>query len=481
MSRTSRSIRGRCVALAAVTAGVSWLTGGPAMAKDGALADACRAQSHDITGRDVTGHDATGRDLTGGLTTLPAAGVLSIADAAGAAAGQGRNSLPTGPATVARTVPGPAALPAVPGPRTLPGTMPGAATGAAPGAAKAAPAVPGGTTALPAPAGAKTLPADATTLSAPAKAVSAPVHNAVAGATAVSEPRRAPAVPVADAKTLFPARSTVPLLAAAPAKPSAANACAPQALRTAPAAQEREHPVAQGHQKKSHRHPKPQDEQAGPASRGDSAQGSMPQKPTAQKPGAQKPEAQKPGAQKPEARNQGTQGAFAPQGEFHSTSSQSGASGQKQSTQTFPVKDRRHRKAHHPHRQPGVVAPAQAADQSAKQGAKQSADQAAPQAGQAGRPMTGTRNASLPEGERKKGAKDKRQRNDDARGRGTAAAVQPDAADGRHVPRLRPREYPKAASRQQNGDITAPAALTKATGTRAVTDFATATGKKLLP
>ncbi|MBB2744536.1 UNVERIFIED_ORG: hypothetical protein FHR35_004385 [Microbispora rosea subsp. rosea] len=459
---------------------MSWLTGGPAMAKDGALADACRAQSNDITSRDVTG-----RDLTGGLTTLPAAGVLSIADMAGAAAGQGRNSLPSGPATVARTVPGPAALPAVPGPRTLPGTMPsaatGAATGAAPGAAKAAPAVPGGTTALPAPAGAKTLPADATTLSAPAKAVSAPVHNAVAGATAVSEPRRAPAVPAADAKTLFPARSTVPLLAAAPAKPSAANACVPQALRTAPAAQEREHPVAQGHQKKSHRHPKPQDEQAGSASRGDSAQGSVPQKPGAQKPGAQNSGAQKPGAQKPEARNQGTQGAFAPQGEFHSTSSQSGASGQKQSTQTFPVKDRRHRKAHHPHKQPGVVAPAQAADRSAKQSAKQSADQAAPQAGQAGRPMTGTRNASLPEGERKKGAKDKRQRNDDARGRGTAAAVQPDAADGRHVPRLLPREYPKAASRQQNGDITAPAALTKATGTRAVTDFATATGKKLLP
>ncbi|GAB3882738.1 hypothetical protein GCM10027612_13740 [Microbispora bryophytorum subsp. camponoti] len=57
--------------------------------------------------------------------------------------------------------------------------------------------------------------------------------------------------------------------------------------------------------------------------------------------------------------------------------------------------------------------------------------------------------------------------------------VLPDAADGRHVPRL--REYPKAASHQQNGDITAPAALTKATGTRAVTDFAAAAGKKLLP
>ncbi|TQS25694.1 hypothetical protein [Microbispora sp. KK1-11] len=455
---------------------MSWLTGGPAMAKDGALADACRAQSHDATGRDVTSHDVAGRDLTGGLTTLPAAGVLSIADAAGAAAGQGRNSLPTGSSTVARTVPGPAALPAVPGPRTLPGAMPGAA----PGAAKAAPAVPGGTTALPAPADAKTLPADATTLSAPAKAVSAPVHNAVAGATTVSEPRRAPAVPAADAKTLFPARSTVPLLAVAPAKPSTANTCAPQALRTAPAAHEREHPLAQGHQKKTHRHPKPQDEPAGSASRGDSAQASVPQKPGAQKPAAQKPGAQKPGAQnsgaqRPEARNQGAQGALASQGESHSTSSQSAASGQEQSTQTFPVKDRRHRKAHHPRKQPGAMAPAQAANQAADQ----SANQPAPRAGQAGRPVTGTRNASLPEGERKKEAKDKRHRNDDARGRSAAAGVQPDAADGRHVPRL--REYPKAASRQQNGDITAPAALTKATGTRAVTDFATATGKKLLP
>ncbi|MEU7885861.1 hypothetical protein AB0B54_10200 [Microbispora bryophytorum] len=473
MSRTSRSIRGRCVALAAVTAGVSWLTGGPAMAKDGALADACRAQS-----RDVTSHDVTGRDLSGGVTTLPAAGVLSIADAAGAAAGQGHNSLPTGPAVLTRTIPGPTALPAVPGPRALPGTMPGAASGAAAGAApsvaKAAPAAPRTTTALPAPAGVKTLPADATTLSAPAKAISAPVQNAVAGATAVSEPRRAPAAPAADARTLFPARSTVPLLATAPAKPGTANACAPQALRTAPAAQERKHPEAQGHQKKNHRNPKPQDQPAGSASRGDSAQGSVPQNPGAQNPGARNPEARNPGARNPEARNpearnpgapnQGAQGSLASQGESHSHSSQSGASGQEQSTKTFPVKDRRHRKAHHPRKQPGAMAPGQAANQSA---------------GQAGRPLTGTRNASLPEGERKKGAKDKRQRNDGASGQGTAMGVLPDAADGRHVPRL--REYPKAASHRQNGDITAPAALTKATGTRAVTDFAAAAGKKLLP
>lgn len=415
MSRTSRSIRGRCVALAAVTAGVSWLTGGAAMAKGGALADACRTQSGDVTGRDVTG-----RDVTGGLTTLaPAAGVLSIADAAGAAAGQGRNSLPTGPATTTRPVP--AALPAVPGPRTLPAvpgprTLPGAMTGAAPSAAKAA-----------------------------------------------------PAVPAADAKTLFPARSTVPLLAVAPAKPSDANACA-AALRTAPVAHEREHPATQGHPKKGHRHPKPEGEPAGAPSRGDAARGTLSQNPGAQNPGAQntsprRPEARKPGAQKPEAQNQGTQGTLTPEGVSNSNSSQSAASGQEQSTRTFPARDRRHRKVHHPHK-PGLVPPAQAANQ-------------AGQAGQTGRPASGTRNASLPEGERKKGAKDGRQRPDGARG--TAPVVRTDAADGRHVPRMQPREYPKAATRGQNGDITAPAALTKATGTRAVTELADATGKKLLP
>ncbi|MEV4456708.1 hypothetical protein [Microbispora sp. NPDC049633] len=438
MSRTSRSIRGRCVALAAVTAGVSWLTGGAAMAKGGALADACRTQSGDVTGRDVTGRDVPGRDVpgrdvTGGLTTLaPAAGVLSIADAAGAAAGQGRNSLPTGPATTTRSVP--AALPAVPGPRTLPAvpgprTLPGAMTGAAPSAAKAA-----------------------------------------------------PAVPAADAKTLFPARSTVPLLAVAPAKPSDANACAP-ALRTAPAAHEREHPATQGHPKKGHRHPKPEGEPAGAPSRGDAARGTLSQNPGAQNPGGQnpgaqnpgaqntsprRPEARKPGAQKPEAQNQGTQGTLTPEGVSNSNSSQSAASGQEQSTRTFPARDRRHRKGHHP-RKPGLVPPAQAANQANQAG----------QAGQAGRPASGTRNASLPEGERKKGAKDGRQRPDGARG--TAPVVRTDAADGRHVPRMQPREYPKAATRGQNGDITAPAALTKATGTRAVTDLADATGKKLLP
>ncbi|WP_147943010.1 hypothetical protein [Microbispora sp. CSR-4] len=460
MSRTSRSIRGRCVALAAVTAGVSWFAGGPAMAKDGALADACRAQAHNMTARGVTGHDVTGRDLTSGLTSLPAAGVLSIADAAGAAAGQGHNSLPTGSATVARTLPAPAALPAVPGPRTLPNT----ATGA--------------TAALPAPASAtKTLPTDATTLSAPAKAVTAPVHGAAAGAAAVAD-RRAAAVPATDANSLFPVRSAVPLLATAPAKPSAANGCAQQALRTAPAAREREHPVAQGHPKKSHRNPKPQDQQAGANSRGSAPQQPGTQQPGTQKPGSQQAGTQKAGAQKPgqrpEGRNQGnqgnqgapgSQGALAPQGVSHSTSSQSGASSQEQITKTFPVKDRRHRKAHHPRKQPGAAAPAQAANQ----------------AGQAGRPMPGTRNTALAEGERVKKAKDKRQRDDAARGRGPAVGVAPDLADGRHVPRLRPREYPRAASHQPNGDITAPAALAKVTGTNAVTDFAATTGKKLLP
>ncbi|WP_432928796.1 hypothetical protein ACQPZZ_03260 [Microbispora sp. CA-135349] len=461
---------------------MSWLTGGPAMAKAGALADACRTQSRDVTSHDVTSHDVTGRDLPGGLSTLaPAAGVLSIADTAGAAAGQGHNSLPTGFVTATRTtrtVPGPAALPAVPGPRTLPGPVAGAVAGAAPGGAKALPVVPGGAAAL---------PADAKTLSAPAQAVSAPVRNAVSGTTAIPAPRRAPAAPATDAKTLFPSRSTVPLLAVAPARPGATGTCPQEALRTAPAAKEREHPVTQERPKKSHRRTKPGGEPVDAASRGDSPQGrASSQNPVSQNPASQnsasqnrvshqpetnKPETHKRGAQKPEAQNQGPQGVTAPLGTSTNSSSQSGASGQKQSTQTFPARDHRHRKAQHPHKQPGNPAPAQAANQAANQ---------AGQTGQAGRPSTGTRNASLPQGERKE-AKDKRQRHDGERGRETSAAVRPDTADGRHVPRLQPREHPKAAARRQNDDITAPAALTKATGTRAVTDFAAATGKKLLP
>lgn len=385
------------------------------MAKDGALADACRTLS---------------RDVAKPPALAPATGVLSIADAAGAAAGQGRSSLPSGSAT--GTVPGPVPLPAIPGPRTLPGS----ASGAVPGA-------------LPLPSNAKILP-DAKTLSAPTQAVTAPVHNAVADATAIAEPRRLPTGSAADAKTLFPARSAVPLLAASPDRPANANACTPQqALRTAPA--DRQAPA-----KKERRHPKPE--------HGEAARGS------GQNPGAQKAGAQKAGAQKPEARNQGTQGALTPQGESRSTSSQSGASGQEQSTQTFPAKERRHRKSHHPRKQPGVVPPAQTAPQNAGRQAAQTA--------QAG-----------PQGERKKAAKDKRQRHDGTRvretegtrARGADMGVRPDVADGRHVPRLQPREYPKAASQHPIGDITAPAALTKVTGANAVTDLATATGKKLLP
>ncbi|GGO13770.1 hypothetical protein GCM10010116_27810 [Microbispora rosea subsp. aerata] len=438
---------------------MSWLTGGPAMAKDGALADACRAHS-----RDVRGHDRTG-----GLTTLaPASGVLSIADAAGMAAGQGHKSLPS----ATRTIPGPAALPAVPGPRTLPSPVNSAVSGVA----KTAPAV-GGTAlptpanvktlpapvdaktlpapvdakTLPAPVGAKTLPTDVKTISAPAQTVTAPVHTVVSGTKTIAEPRRVPALPAADAKTLFPSRSTVPLLAAAPAKPANPNACKPQALRTGPDAEKRERSAAEGHPKKNHR-PRPEGAAEGPASRGDSAHGRAAHKPDSRKPGAQ---------------NQAPQDATAPSSTSNSSSYQSGASGQEQSTETFPVRDRRHRK--HPHKQHGATAPGQAANQSANQ------------AGQAGRPKAGMQNSSLPEGERKKGAKDKRRRHDGERGRGIAPAVQPDAADGKHVPRLLPREYPAAATRRPNGDITAPAVLSRATDTRAVTDLAASTGKKLLP
>ncbi|MFC0865236.1 hypothetical protein ACFHYQ_23355 [Sphaerimonospora cavernae] len=112
MSRTTRSRRGRCIALAAVTAGVSWLTTGPAMAGpasaagDGATAAlVCGSESGSkqaasnptsLTPDGLTLHELTPSDLT---TLAPAAGVLSITDAAGAAAGQGMRSLPDRPAT----------------------------------------------------------------------------------------------------------------------------------------------------------------------------------------------------------------------------------------------------------------------------------------------------------------------------------------------------------------------------------------------
>jgi len=85
MSRTSRSMRGRCVVLAAVTAGVSWLATGHAMADGTTMTDACKPHN---------------QSSPANLNTLtPPSGVLSIADTAGAAAAHGLPSMPGRPAT----------------------------------------------------------------------------------------------------------------------------------------------------------------------------------------------------------------------------------------------------------------------------------------------------------------------------------------------------------------------------------------------
>lgn len=481
------------MALAALTAGVSWLTGGPAMAKGGALADACRSQSpdaasRDLTSRDVTSGDVTSRDVTGGLATLaPAAGVLSIADAAGAAAGQGRNALPGRPdaASATRAVPGLGGRPAVP-------------------------AVPGAGAALPAPAGAKAITAPVSGGAVPGSRVpgSTVPGSTVPGSTVPGSavPGAAKAVPAAlpgtDSRGLFPARSAMPLLAVAPAKPSVSNkVCVPQspeALRTAPAGQERLHPITQAQPKGHQRHPRPEGSQADPARpHSGSAQGlvgrnpegrtSTGRHPGGQNPGGQNSGAQNSGAQNPGAQNSGTQnpqgsdtqnqgmpGNLKPQGGAHSDSGQSFASGQEQSS-TSTTTPRRHRKTHRHPKQQGVAAPGQAAGRAAKHPANQAADQA-------GHPLAGSQTAA---GGQKNAAKRGRQRHDEAvqpagpQGRRAAPVVQTDAANDRRVPRLQPREYPKA--HPQSGDITAPAALRKATDTRTVTELARTTGKQLLP
>ncbi|MBO4273834.1 hypothetical protein, partial [Microbispora triticiradicis] len=356
MSRTSRSIRGRCAALAAVTAGVSWLTWGTAMAKDGASSDACRPRSHDATGRDATGHDitdqgvtrheiarreATDRDVRSVPATLaPAAGVLSIADAAGSAAGQGHRSLPGRPVPDP-AVPGVAAkpvLPALTAPRALPGTssartltglvprtgnapaagaapvrVPGAvggrATGIPVGGAAGVPGAVGGATGVPGAVGGATTPAAAGVpakslpvglaaapsaakpisagtsvlpsstkpislgtsalpsatkpLAAGASALSSPARSLTAPAATVAGSRVPAAAPVANSGTLLPARSAVPLLAVAPARPSASDAAcppqAPQGLRGERAEQERVRPLTEG-RPRARRHPRPEEE-----------------------------------------------------------------------------------------------------------------------------------------------------------------------------------------------------------------------------
>ncbi|WP_204285750.1 hypothetical protein [Microbispora amethystogenes] len=603
MSRTSRSIRGRCAALAAVTAGVSWLTWGTAMAKDGASSDACRPQNRGVTdrgvtddgvaGRDVARHEiarreATDRDVRGVPATLaPAAGVLSIADAAGSAAGQGHRSLPGRPGPDP-AVPGAVAkpvLPALTAPRALPGTSsartltglvpragnapvhaPGAVGGGVagvPGAAglPGAPGAVGGAT-TPAAAGARSLPAGlaaapssakpisagASVLPSPTKpislgtsalpsatkplsagtsALSSPARSLTAPAAALAGSRMPAAAPVANSGALLPARSAVPLLAVAPARPSAPDAAcprqAPRGLRGEPAAQEGVRPITEG-RPRAHRHPRPEEE-AGNAAQGAESRGHSPQgraeqnragqdragqdragqdragqdragqKRGAHNPGAQGLAGQNAGGQNhaahdPAGQNPAGPGSAArpagqtgltPRTSSVSTSSQSGASGQEQSTETFP-REHRHRK-HHPHKQNGAGTPEQAANQ-------------------AGRPSIATQEDTGTLTERKNGAGHRRQRDDAAQahagrpqaagqgragqgkaaqGRNVAPAVQPETVGGRRIPRLQPREYPRAAAHQQGGDITTPAALTRATGTHGVTDFAAATGNKILP
>lgn len=114
MSRTTRSRRGRCVALAAVTAGVSWLTTGPAMAGSAAAGDgAVAGLVCEPTAGGQTGALPSSLARTGRTTLAPATGVLSVADAAGAAAGRGMPSLP-GRSVKALPVGGASAIPAFP-------------------------------------------------------------------------------------------------------------------------------------------------------------------------------------------------------------------------------------------------------------------------------------------------------------------------------------------------------------------------------
>lgn len=149
MSKTTRNRRGRCIALAAVTAGVSWFTTGPAMAGPSPASDStgesmggtviCQpptgnTQAGNILNRNtLNGRTLTERTPAGFTALAPATAVLSITDAAGAAAGQGMRSLP-GRSTAA---PQPGRLAAAP---AVSGLAP-ASSGAVLPAAKA-PAVP---------------------------------------------------------------------------------------------------------------------------------------------------------------------------------------------------------------------------------------------------------------------------------------------------------------------------------------------------
>ncbi|GAA1269591.1 hypothetical protein Psi02_19680 [Planotetraspora silvatica] len=228
-------MRGRCVVLAAVTAGVSWLATGHAMADGTTMTDACKPHN---------------QNSPANLNTLtPPSGVLSIADTAGAAAAHGLPSMPGRPAT---TTTGGTAQGGIPKGDTPKGGAPkgGAAKG---GAAQGAQGAPGKSAAgrprtLPAPA------PDASTVlpalpnakkAAPAGAQMAP--QAVSKAVPAEMPNPAPAVDAAQsvakqaatgassaAEAAQPSTTVpmVPLMAIAPARPGVMRqACTPAAAK----------------------------------------------------------------------------------------------------------------------------------------------------------------------------------------------------------------------------------------------------------
>lgn len=124
MSKASQRIRGRCLAIAAVTAGVSWLSTGPALARDVTATTGCDAPARTHMARQVS--------------LAPPVGLLSIADTAGAAAARGIPSLPgrsgsaaldqlLGPQGKARALPGTKdLLPPLPGGKGGPPVLPDA-------------------------------------------------------------------------------------------------------------------------------------------------------------------------------------------------------------------------------------------------------------------------------------------------------------------------------------------------------------------
>ncbi|GAA4562045.1 hypothetical protein GCM10023193_26830 [Planotetraspora kaengkrachanensis] len=207
-------MRGRCVVLAAVTAGVSWLATGHAMADGATVSAPCKPQKQ-----------SSPADLS---TLTPPNGVLSIADTAGAAAGQGLTSLPGRPSTPVKG-----------------GTAQGAAGKSAPGRPRTLPAAPDASTLLPAVPDGRRAPAGAQSA---AESAAGSAAQSVAKGVPAEMPNPAPAVDAAQsvakqaamgasaaAAAAQPATKTpaVPLMAIAPARPSVTHqSCTPESAMT---------------------------------------------------------------------------------------------------------------------------------------------------------------------------------------------------------------------------------------------------------